>query len=89
MKLTLAVKKHWFDLIKSGKKNTEYRLFNDYWKKRLLGRQYDFIEITLGYPRKNDGDKRIIFRFQGYEVTTINSPEWENIPQRVFAIKLR
>lgn len=33
--LHLTLKKHWFDMIRSGEKKEEYRDFGDYWLKRL------------------------------------------------------
>nr|MDN1587832.1 ASCH domain-containing protein [Escherichia coli] len=36
---------HW---IKNGEKTEEYRLFNVYWKKRLINRTYDRLIITRG-----------------------------------------
>ena len=38
--LYLPLKGKWFDLIKAGKKSFEYRLYNEYWKKRLIDRDY-------------------------------------------------
>lgn len=34
--LQLAVKGEYFDAMIRGEKTEEYRLFNDYWKKRLI-----------------------------------------------------
>ena len=34
--LRLTLKKHWFDLIKSGVKMEEYREIKDYWIRRLI-----------------------------------------------------
>ncbi|MFA6074027.1 MAG: hypothetical protein WC758_07970, partial [Candidatus Woesearchaeota archaeon] len=44
-------KKKWFDLIKSGKKKTEYREVKSYWEKRLLGKKFDRIIFTNGYSK--------------------------------------
>jgi len=86
--LILPVKKKWFDLIKSGEKKFEYRLRNEYWKKRLEGKTFSKVVITLGYPKKEDLEKRIEFEWLGYEEIEITSEEWENIPQEVFSINL-
>ena len=85
----LPVKKKWFDLIKSGYKNEEYRLYNDYWKKRLLGKEFDSVIITWGYPKKTDLDRRIEFPWNGYELRIITSEEWDFKHEKVFAIKLK
>lgn len=76
--LVLPLKKKWFDMIKSGEKLEEYREINEYWKKRLtlwlfmgesfrdndviVPKEYDTITFTLGYPRKDDTERRITFK---------------------------
>lgn len=35
MTLSLVLTRHWFDQMVSGKKNVEYRLCCDYWRKRI------------------------------------------------------
>jgi len=72
--LILPLKRHWF------------RLRNAYWTKRLVGRHYDTVVFTLGYPPKSDTARRIEAPYRGYELTTVTSPEWGNVPQEVFAI---
>lgn len=86
--LILPVKRKWFDLIKAGKKSEEYRLYNDYWKSRLIGKTFDKVVITLGYPSKDNTERRLVFPWRGYRITTIKSEEWLNEPNRVFAIKV-
>lgn len=87
--LTLPVKKKWFDQIKSGDKSEEYRLDNSYWQKRLLGKEFDKVIITWGYPRKSDTKRRIVFPWNGYVMKNIESEEWDYVSVRVFAIKLK
>lgn len=36
MRLTLTLKKKWFDMIASGEKIQEYREYKDYWKRRFI-----------------------------------------------------
>lgn len=71
--LTFNLKKEWFEKIKSGKKTHEYRIFNEYWCKRMS--KYTFNELIqkgtnkrmplgdicfcLGYPKKDDKEKRL------------------------------
>lgn len=69
--LHLTLKKEWFDLIKSGEKKEEYRLITPYWSKRfcefnkdekvyeLLENHFENVIFTLGYPSKDECEKRI------------------------------
>jgi hypothetical protein len=86
MKLQLALKSEYFDAIQSGEKTEEYRLANDYWRKRLVGRDYDSIILTKGYPRRNDKSRRMEFRFQRPTIKTITHPHFGLDPVEVFAI---
>lgn len=88
MNLILPVKQKWFDQIKSGIKTKEYRLDNDYWRSRLLGKSFDKVIITLGYPKRNDATRRIEFPWRGYETDIIRHEEWDNVPRQVFVIRL-
>jgi hypothetical protein len=63
--LKLTVKKKWFDKIRSGEKPFEYREYKSYWIKRLVDRDYDFIEFRNGY--KKDSPK-IITIYKGYKI---------------------
>ena len=58
--LQLSLKREYFEAIKDGSKSEEYRLYNEYWWKRLIGRSYTSIVLTLGYPPKDDMSRRII-----------------------------
>ncbi|EGQ0035098.1 ASCH domain-containing protein, partial [Escherichia albertii] len=44
--LQLAVKSEYFDAMIRGEKTEEYRLVNDYWKKRLVNHEYGSLIIT-------------------------------------------
>ena len=59
--LTFNLKKEWFEKIKSGEKTHEYREYKPYWIKRIYGNcSKDFkVCFCLGYPHKDDQDKRI------------------------------
>lgn len=57
--LQLAVKGEYFDAMKRGEKTEEYRLFNEYWRNRLVceswedfPRKFDRLIITRGYPKR-------------------------------------
>lgn len=87
-RLVLPVKEKWFRQIQSGEKPFEFRLRNDYWTRRLVGQSFSEVVITLGYPKRTDLSRRLTFPWRGFEETTITSPEWDNVPQDVFAIRL-
>jgi len=87
--LHLNVNGEYFDDVKSGIKGEEYRLFNDYWSKRLEGREYDEIHYKKGYPKNGDMSKTLIFPYNGYTVKTITHKHFGQEPVRVFAILLK
>jgi len=87
--LYLAVKREYFEAIQSGEKVEEFRLTTDFWKKRISGKLYDFVEITLGYPKREDKSCRMRFKWNGYKIKTIIHPHFDNKPNEVFAICLR
>ncbi|EBW5188222.1 ASCH domain-containing protein [Salmonella enterica subsp. enterica serovar Heidelberg] len=68
--------------------NRDYRLLNDYWRKRLVNREYDRLIITRGYPRSDDSDRRIDVPYQGYKVQSIIHKHFGPDPVNVFAIKV-
>jgi hypothetical protein len=84
--LTLPLKSEYFDAIKSGEKCEEYRLVNEYWTKRLVGRHYGRIVLTKGYPKADDHERRLIKPWRGYVERTITHPHFGAEPMRVFAI---
>ncbi len=86
--LQLAVNGEYFDQMKSGEKVEEYRLVNDYWKKRLINREYDRLIITKGYPKRDDASRRIDVKYKGCKIKTITHPHFGNQPVMVFAIKV-
>ena len=85
--LYLPLKRRWFDAIKHGTKTEEYRLCTDYWRRRLY-KQYDEIEFSLGYPKRDDSSRRMRFKFGGVYRREVTSPEWGNEPQQVYAIRI-
>lgn len=88
MDLILPLKKKWFEAIKDGSKDFEYRLDTEYWRKRLVGKTFDRVVFTLGYPKSHDQNRRIIRPWAGYEMQNIIHEEWGEIQQRVFAIRI-
>lgn len=87
-RLILPLKGEYFDAIRAGTKPEEYRLINDYWRKRLEGREYDLIELTKGYPKRDDAERRLVLPWRGYAVKTIVHPHFDNVPVEVFAINV-
>lgn len=86
--LRLHLKFEYFDAIKSGQKKEEYRLANDYWKRRLDGRHYRWIHLYRGYPKKGDSDGLIICRYNGWIRKRITHPHFGSEPVEVFAFKI-
>lgn len=84
--LTLPLKAEYFDAIRDGTKPEEFRLVNDYWSKRLVGREYDRIILTKGYPRADDTSRRLERPWRGFTVKTITHPHFGNVPMTVYAI---
>lgn len=86
MDLVLALKSEYFDQIKNGTKQWEYRLCNDYWRRRLEGRSYERVILTKGYPKRDDHDRRIIRIWQGFKVETITHSHFGDSPVLVYSI---
>lgn len=86
--LQLAVNGEYFDQMKSGEKKFEYRLLNDYWRKRLVNREYDRLIITRGYPRADDMERRIDVPYRGYKLQSITHKHFGAEPVNVFAINV-
>lgn len=91
MDLILSLKREYFDAIKSGEKHEEYRLCTPYWEKRFSGGvQYDNVILTLGYPKRDDGSRRIIKRWKGMpERRNITHAHFGDEPVEVFVIDVR
>lgn len=87
--LVLPLKRKWFEQIKCGEKTEEYRLNNDYWRKRLIWKTFDHVVLTLGYPKRDDTERRIVLPWRGFEVKDIVSEEWGDVAKSVFAITLK
>lgn len=86
--LQLAVNGEYFDQMKSGEKTEEYRLVNDYWKKRLINRKYERLIITKGYPKREDSSRRIEVHYEGCVIKEIQHPHFGKNPVVVFAIRV-
>lgn len=86
--LTLALKGEYFDAIKAGAKTEEYRLVTPYWRKRLVGRSYDRIVLTRGYPKRDDIERRLVLPWRGFDTKTIRRPHFGPDRVHVFAISV-
>jgi len=86
--LTIPVKGVYFDQIREGAKTEEFRLVNDYWRKRLLGREYRRVVMTRGYPKGGgiEGETRLTRRWRGYDLRHITHPHFGDDPVMVYAI---
>jgi ASC-1-like (ASCH) protein len=86
--LHLPLKRVYFDAIKAGDKLYEYRLATDYWRKRIVGREYDRIVLTMGYPAATDAERRIERPWRGYRCEQITHEHFGDKPVEVLAIKV-
>lgn len=84
--LRMALKGEYFDAIVSGEKPYENRERNDYWKKRIVDREYDTFTITRGYPKSTDLDKIYTMPYKGYVERTIIHEHFGDKPIEVFSI---
>jgi ASC-1-like (ASCH) protein len=84
--LHIPLKREYFDAIKLGIKKEEYRLMSPHWSKRLLSRDYDTIELTWGYPKKDDMSRRIFRPYRGFTIRKIEHPHFGTEPVTVFAL---
>lgn len=86
--LILALKREYFEAIRDGQKIEEFRLVNGYWKKRLEGRKYDNIILTLGYPKSGDESRRIVRKWKDvpFVVKMISHKLFGDEPVMVYAI---
>ena len=86
--LMLPVKRVYFDSIKAGTKGEEFRLVTPYWTKRLVGREYDQIIVTLGYPSAGDLERTLYFPWSGFRKARITHPHFGPDEVEVYAIEL-
>lgn len=84
--LNLPLKREYFEAIRDGRKPEEYRLCTTFWRKRLEGREFDQVVLTLGYPARDDHGRRLVRAWRGYTIKTITHPHFGPSPVQVFAI---
>lgn len=86
--LHLNLKKEYFEQIKSGEKEFEFREITPYWRKRLTGKTFKRIIIKSGYPKRGDPDRTLIRPWRGFIIKTIKHEHFGNRATKVFAIKV-
>jgi hypothetical protein len=84
--LILPVKRIYFEQMREGTKSDEFRLVTPYWTKRLVGRSYDRVIVTLGYPKADDAERRLVRPWRGFKRQTITHEHFGPQPVEVFAI---
>lgn len=84
--LHLSLKREYFEAIRDGSKTEEYRLWTPYWQKRLEGKTFDSVILTLGYPAASDQSRRLIRPWRGCSITMIEHPHFGAGPVTVYAI---
>lgn len=85
----MPLKAVYFHQIKTGEKTEEYRLCTPYWSQRLVGREYDQIVLTLGYPAREDTERRLVRPWRGFTVKTLQHHHFGDKPVTVYAINVR
>jgi len=87
--LHLNLKREYFDAIKNGTKEFEYRLATHRWAQIIAGKQFRNVLIKCGYPARDDAEKILVLPWRGYEVQTITHPHFGPDPVQVFAIRVQ
>jgi len=87
--LVLRLKGRWWDEIATGSKSHEIRLQTDYWRKRLIDRDYDEVHLWRGYPPKTDTSKLLIRPWRPVTTDTIVHEEFGSDLTPVFMIDVR
>ena len=86
--LRLHLKRVYWEQIRDGQKLEEYRLATPYWSRRLREREYDRIELLLGYPKRGDTSRTIVRAWKGCEVRHIIHEHFGPYSVKVFAINV-
>lgn len=86
--LVLPLKAEYFNAIKAGTKPEEFRLRTPFWRKRLEGKTFERVVLTLGYPSRDDAARRLVLPWQGMRETTITHPHFGAEPVAVYAIRV-
>ncbi|UBB18315.1 ASCH domain-containing protein [Comamonas odontotermitis] len=87
--LHLPLKREYFEAIRDGTKTEEFRLCTPHWAKRLEGRTYNEIVLTLGYPARGDHARRLVRPWRGFTIKTITHQHFGLEAVQVYAIDVR
>lgn len=87
--LHLNLKGQYFDAIKAGTKEFEYRLNTPRWRRLIEGKEFDKVIIKRGYPKRGDTERTMVLPWGGFEMQTITHPHFGDEPVEVFAIRVR
>lgn len=97
--LILPLKREYFEAIRDGSKTEEYRLRTTYWTQRLFyttrdGRllgphTFARVILTLGYPARDNHERRLVLPWRGVQERTITHPHFGPHPVEVYAIKVK
>lgn len=88
MDLVLPLKAEYFNAVKAGTKPEEFRLRTPFWRKRLEGKNFERVVLTLGYPSRTDTERRLVLPWRGLRETTITHPHFGPEPVEVYAINV-
>lgn len=84
-KLTIVIKRKYFNEILAGTKKEEYRLVKPYWVERLVDKNYTHLIFQSGYSKKAP---RLQAEYLGYEVRNIRHDFFGDDEVPVFALRL-
>jgi len=84
--LRLNLKRKWWEQIRDGEKTVELRLATEYWRKRLIGREYDEINLCLGYPKRGDESRTLRRKWRMVTKEMVLHEEFGSEPVEVFCI---
>lgn len=87
--LHLPLKREYFEAIRDGQKEEEFRLCTPFWRKRLEGQKFDQIVLMLGYPARGDLARHLVLPWRGYTIKTLTHPHFGPDPVEVFAINVQ
>lgn len=77
----------YFDQIRAGEKDFEYRLRSK-WEPRLAGRSFDRVILKRGYPARTDASRHVERPWRGYEIQVIQHDHFGPDPVEVLAIRV-
>jgi len=87
--LTLRLTTGWWQQIQQRQKSAELRINSPFYRRLLIGREYDEIHLWLGYPPKTDTSKRMRFAWRGVvDLPQVIHPHFGPAPVDLLSIDL-